>query len=324
MAVPFEPRRRGPQSVDELLAEHLRRAPAQAGVRLRFVGVEDRDVYNITAPFEADGELVIAGRVESRSSEYSDVYFFTRRPGGEWAPKPGAPRFTHLQDPFVTRIGGELIFGGVEIWPHPLDRGRIEYRTVFYRGSGLGDLRMFAAGPQHMKDIRLVETADGRIGVFTRPKGPIGGGEGTIGFTLIDRLEDLRPSVILGAELIEGQFLPQEWGGVNEVHRLSNGLLGVLGHIARKRGKTKHYYAMVFAYDVESRQASPMRIVAARSDFPAGEAKRADLEDVVFSGGLRRLPGGRAELYTGVSDAEAHMLVIDDPFLEFEEKGLIG
>lgn len=34
-------------------------------VKLQYTGVGERDVYNITAPFEDEGGLVIAGRVES-------------------------------------------------------------------------------------------------------------------------------------------------------------------------------------------------------------------------------------------------------------------
>jgi hypothetical protein len=56
---------------------------------------------------------------------------------------------------------------------------------------------MFAVGPQWMKDIRLVELADRRIGVFTRPKGEYFGGQAEIGFTIIDNLDDLTPEVIV-------------------------------------------------------------------------------------------------------------------------------
>ena len=33
-----------------------------------------------------------------------------------------------------------------------------------------------------------------------------------------------------------------------------------------------------------------MKLIATRADFPEGESKRPDLKDVVFSGGLQRLP----------------------------------
>ena len=57
-----------------------------------------------------------------------------------------------------------------------------------------------------------------------------------------------------------------------------------------------------------------MKIIAMRCNFQDGPSKRPDLEDVIFSGGLVRLEGGKARLYCGVSDAEGHMITIDDPF----------
>ena len=55
------------------------------------------------------------------------------------------------------------------------------------------------------------------------------------------------------------------------------------------------------------------KIIAIRKNFKPGEAKRADLEDVVFSGGLV-LNGDKAVLYAGISDAEAQLIEIDNPF----------
>ena len=57
-----------------------------------------------------------------------------------------------------------------------------------------------------------------------------------------------------------------------------------------------------------------MGIIATRSDFPSGESKRPDLQDVIFSGGLLRLEDGTAWLYAGLSDAEAARVLIADPF----------
>jgi hypothetical protein len=65
-------------------------------------------------------------------------------------------------------------------------------------------------------------------------------------------------------------------------------------------------------------EKTPIKIIASRSEFPEGPAKRSDLVDILFSGGLVRLDGGKAKLYTGVSDTEAHVLTIEDPFLEYE------
>ena len=126
------------------------------------------------------------------------------------------------------------------------------------------------------------------------------GGRGAIGFTVVETLEHLTLSAIRDASLLE-QFMPEEWGGSNEIHRLENGLLGVLGHTACFDTEgARHYYLMVFCLNPDNLETSPMRLIATRANFPDGPSKRADLEDVVFSGGLRRLADWRGVLYTGI------------------------
>lgn len=283
-------------------------------IKLNFVGVGKRDVYNITAPFEDEGEILIAGRVEPRNSEYSEVVFFVQR-GELWIPKEDAPVFS-LQDPFYTRIGGELIFGGVEVYPVG---ERLGWRTVFYKGNSIYQMEKFFTGPDGMKDIRLVELSDGSVGVFTRPQGKKGG-KGKIGFVRIPTLDHLTLDVINEAPILDNLFCDEEWGGVNEAHLLSNGMIGALGHIAHFDEKgNRHYYSMVFALDPWTRQYSDVQLIASRMDFLKGPAKRPDLVDVVFSGGLIRKKDGTADLYAGVSDAEAQRVSMKDPFLKFEK-----
>lgn len=305
------------KSCEDLLREFMVRPPETRGTRLVFKGVGNRDVYNICAPFMDNGEPVIAGRVEDRDKESSEVVFFVER-GGEWIPRNGAPVFA-LQDPFVTFIGGELVFGGVEVYfdgddPHYVT----SWRTVFYRGYSISGLEPFAQGPLTMKDIRLIELANGRIGVFTRPM-MVEGARALIGYTEIGALSELTEEIISSARLFKNQFLPDEWGGANEAHLLATGKIGVLGHIARmEENNIRHYYPMVFVYDPETHRTTPVKLIATRAMFPDGPAKRPDLVDVLFSGGLIRHGDGTASLYTGVSDAQAHVIKLPDPFLEYE------
>jgi len=307
----------GTKSCETLLASYRQKVNKPIAVeKIRFDGVAGKDVYNISAPFEDEGELVIAGRVEERNSEQSETYFFVKR-DGIWLPRSGSP-VLQLQDPFYTRINDELIFGGVETFPHPQDSRRLAWRTVFYKGANVNELRPFFVGPDHMKDLRLVQTKNGDIGVFTRPQGEKGG-RGKIGFTKVRSLNELTIDVVMEAPILEGQFLDDEWGGCNEIHLLSNGLLGILGHIARFDGAgNRHYYPMIFIYDPEKGVFSDMEIIAERADFLSGPYKRPDLANVVFGGGLVRHPDGTADLYAGTSDAEAQKMTIEDPFLKFE------
>lgn len=302
-----------------LLREYQQsKTTVRSSEKLTFIGVGDKDVYNITAPFEDEGEPVIAGRVESRDSEYSEIIFFVER-NGTWIPREGAPVFA-LQDPFHTEIAGELVFGGVQIYPHPnLTKEHIfSWRTVFYKGNTIAELKPFFTGPCGMKDLRLVELIDGNIGVFTRPQGEKGG-RGKIGFTRISSLNDLTLEVIDEAPLLEGQFIDEDWGGGNEIHLLNNGLLGILGHFACYDTKlNRHYYSMVFVLDPETCEFSDIRLIAVRDEFLPGVSKRPDLKDIVFSGGLVRNSDGTANLYVGLSDAEAHHMTMADPFIPFE------
>jgi hypothetical protein len=301
-------------SCQDLLAEYKKQAKPFRPERLQFTGVGDNDVYNITAPFEDQGEKVIAGRVESRDSESSTVVFFVEKSDGTWVPRDGSPSF-ELQDPFFTRIKGELIIGGVQTFPHPTVENALMWRTVFYKGSSIETLRQFFNGPDGMKDLRIVELRDGSIGVFTRPQGEKGG-RGKIGYTRIPSLQDLSIDLIEQAPLFTGQFNDDEWGGANELYLLDDGRVGVLGHIACfDADGGKHYYPMSFIFNPKDKSCSPIKIIAERSDFLPGAAKHHDLADVVFSGGLVRESDGTAVFYAGISDAEAHRIVIQDPFL---------
>ncbi len=303
------------------LLEAYENGAASPGVasKLVFGGVGERDVYNIAAPFEDEGETVIAGRVERRDSEESEIVFFTEK-DGVWTPREGAP-VLRLQDPFRAEIDGELLIGGVETYPDPDRPSGLLWRTVPHRGTKIADLKPFFRGPERMKDLRLTRLADGGVGVFTRPQGDKGG-RGKIGFLRLDKLDDLNADAIENAPLLENQFDDEEWGGANEIHLLANGRLGVLGHIACFDDTgDRHYYPMTFVFDPETGMHTEMKLLAVRADFLPGPSKRPDLRDVVFSGGLIRQGGGRALLYAGVSDAEAQVLETDDPFGAFESRG---
>jgi hypothetical protein len=289
--------------------------------KLIFKGVGDKDVYNITAPFEDEGEYVIAGRVEARDSEHSQIMFFVEQ-DGEWVLRDGSPALT-LQDPFCTRIDGMLVLGGVEIFPHPNPTPEhiLSWRTVIYKGACIAKLERFFSGPDGMKDLRVVQMQDGHIGVFTRPQGEKGG-RGKIGFTRIPALTDLTIELIDETPLLADQFADSEWGGANEIHVLSNGLLGVLGHIAcYDEQHHRHYYPMVFVIHPVTGKYSDLELIAIRAKTLPGEPKRIDLLDVMFSGGIIRECDGTAYLYTGISDAESHRIKIPDPFLKYETLG---
>ena len=301
------------QSIDSLLKEHREnRGTVQAeAVKPVFCGVDGKDIYNPTAPFSYEGTKLICARVEPRDSEKSETVFFEETKKDVYVPAEGLLRF-QLQDPCLTMVDGQYILGGTEVFPHPENPDWVAWRTAFFIGGRLTELRPFVKGPIGMKDVRLVELADKRVGVFTRPQGEKGG-RGKVGFTVVDGLSDVTEEVIENAPLLE-LFLPDEWGGVNAAYLLENGEIGVLGHMACfKPEGVRHYYPMTFRLNPETREHTMPVILAERSEFLAGESKREDLVDVLFSGGLYK-EADTLFLYVGVSDCEVQYKPVQNPF----------
>ncbi len=278
--------------------------------KLNFKGVSGYDVYNPTAPFKVNDQKIIIARVEKRDEEKSMAMFFKENKKDEFELLKDYP-FYFLQDPFITIIDKNYVFGGTELIG--IDQKTYQYRVAFYKGKKINHLKRFFTGPTGMKDIRLIELKDKKVGVFSRPQGVIGG-RGKIGFTVIDNLNKLTKEVILEAPLLD--LLPDEnWCGVNELHLLKDGKIGVLAHVAAFSKKTiRHYYPATFILDPLTKAHTPIKIIAERKDFLDGPYKRKDLIDVLFSAGLI-LMDEKAKLYTGVSDCEIQYAVIDNPFL---------
>jgi hypothetical protein len=319
------------KSYTELLKYNQRKRPM--GEILNFESVDGLDVYN-GFPFEIDGKEYFVGRVESPNKEDdSKSRFFRENRDGDYILDETAPQFD-LQDPFITRVGDEIILGGVKIYPPSKKSKWLEYKTLFYKGNNIKELKLFAEGPDGMKDIRLIELPDeNAIGVFTRPEIKIKENGSTryikeIGFTKIHSPDELNGSNIKAAESII-KFAKDDFGGVNEAYLLENGEIGVLGHIAyvERRGiayysDKKHYYATAFKFNPETYQISDLKIIATRANFPDGQTKELSgrdpnfLKDVIYPTGIRNIGDGTAILYAGLSDKEAGKVEIPYPFEE--------
>ncbi|MGC9309644.1 MAG: DUF1861 family protein [Candidatus Nanoarchaeia archaeon] len=313
-----------PKTIKSLLAayhpENIKKVK-----KLNFEGIQNNiDIYNITAPFKIKRTQYILGRVELRDFEIGSlsVFFYKQKHKRIWRRCKDSPVF-NLQDPFRIRFNGQIIIGGVEIEQKSVEKG-LDYRTVFYKGRELNKLRRCAKGPRRMKGIRFKKIGNKKIAVFTRPQGKKGG-RGKIGFEILDSLNKLTPQHLRKAKIIDNMFAKGEWGGVNDIHILKDGNLGVLGHIAKfvkdKDGKKRYYYPITFKFNPETREFSGMKILVCRSDLPAGDSKRPDLYNVIYPGGIiRNKQKGEAKLYAGVSDAESYEITIKDPFKEYEKE----
>ena len=284
------------QTCTELLQAYRQRRRVLKAEKLTFLGISGRDVYNIAAPICVGDGLFQPGKAGDRILE---VMFSGRR--AAWVPEDIV---SELQDRFGSGSRSHLSRSrSVPIYP----------AGCCCRIKFLWQDPSEALAELIMKDIRAELPPVSR----SHPQGEIGIAPSAIPRSATDELSE----VILQAELLP-QFIPEEWGGANEVHVLKDGRLGVLGHIARfDEEGARHYFAMAFEYDPECQHAGPMQIIAVREDFPPGDSKRPDLKDVIFPGGLVRQRDGTAWLYAGLSDSEAGRVLIPDPFRHFGRMG---
>jgi len=276
---------------------------------LKFNNLEDGKIaYNPTIPFQHEGKEYIAVRVEPLDSEESEILFAYKETENGWYIDSSIPPIP-LQDPSLVKIGNNVLLAGV----HVEKKGK--WRTDFYYGPNISQLEKIASGPWNMKDIRLVELKD-KIGIFTRPKGGKFG-RGKIGYleiNSIDELKELSENDWYSAELLQGLFKGK--CGVNQVLRLSDDKLGIIGHVAhetcQKGEKQSYYYAMSFLFNPKTRKYSEFKIIARREDFPHSFSKRSpELDDVLFPAGF----DNENNLYCGLSDFCVGKKKIENPFV---------
>lgn len=290
-----------------------------------FGGVPGWDVYNPSIPFQWNGKSYIFGRVERRNEwGNSTARLFEMTSPNHWQLVPQAMIYP-LEDPFFTRIKGELVLGGVHV---QYSRGQLDtYRTYFLRGKSIEDLRYFTTGPDFMKDIRLIELPDGRIGIFSRPRDAAVlaqyGCESQIGFTSIDSLDELDAAGIAHAPYIPGFFEPGEWGGCNQAVNLRSGLIGIIGHLSYNYGQPidgheqQAYLNVAWVFDPVKHELLCRKIIGTRNCYPASPAKEPWLTDVAFTSGIVPCGNGKVALYSGLGDAAVGKIVIPDPFAQY-------
>ena len=299
-------------SVQELLLEHQSKKIKNFGKgKITFLGVEGYDVYNISSEFTLNGIRYIAGRVEGRNTEVSKVCFFRHKSDFTYEKDP-TREIPLYQDPCIYLHNKTLYVAGTKIYTD--ENGKINrYHTVFYCGKTLASLKEVGQAPFGMKDVRIL-IKDKIVHTFFRPQGGQFFG-GKITYKPLKSVKDIFSTKMDTTHILQTLNIDRDWIGANELHDLGGNYIGVIAHIARfdEQGD-RHYYPISFIFNYLTKQATKPKILCERADLLKGPAKRADLVDVIFTGGLKRIENNKAILYMGVSDCEAHYAIIDDPF----------
>lgn len=299
------------KEVDTLLKEYRGNSPNHGKSEIiSFVGASGYDVYNATVPFQDEEQWVVAGRVERRDSNIAQVRFFTKNSQGHWQWDTRRPVFV-LQDPFITHINEQLLFGGLEVLSNMPQQSY--KRTRLFLGNQVKNLRPFFTGPKDMENMRLIQLTNHEIFLLNYTKDAVGNHKLTYG--IFHELEDIKKADLQELETL-CIFSPKEWGGTNSMHIIDKNRVGVLGHVARLTQDGKpHYYALSFTISLDTMTCTTPKIIAERKDFARGPSKRMELYDYVYPSGLERLDDGSALLYAGISSAFSGTLQINDPFI---------
>lgn len=311
-------------NIKDLKLDYERKTPKKEGQLLRFEGVQGRDVYNCSVPFEQNGKLYVLGRVEKRSEwANSTCYLFEQKADGVWYKVPEFDALP-IEDPFYTEINGESVVIGTHVLK---ECGKVKtYYGYFYRGKDIFNLKYFTTGPSYMKDIRLVQLPEGRVGIFSRPRSEEikkkYGSESRVGYTVVSALDDITADIIQNANYIENFFEIDEWGGVNQAFYLAKHLIGVIGHqcYADKLdcgGDKAVYINTAYVVDVVLKTVKQKQIIATRRDYPEYPSKTAGLTDCAFTSGVSDIVNPRVKLYSGLSDSAQGVVEIDNPFVEY-------
>ena len=307
-----KPMMRGRKSAFERTAA----APLESA-RLVFHGTEGWDVYNCSIPFVWGGVRYMFGRVERHETwTASHVTLFKETGKDDWTRVEGFSDL-ELEDPYMQVVKGELIVGGTYI-RRDKDGKFLSYLGRFYRGKDPFSLVFFADGPDKMKDIRMTELPNGKIGVFSRPRGEDvrakWGSEAVVGYFEIDSLDQFSAERAQNARIIPGLFGKDEWGGCNQAYALKDGRILLAAHLscsgpAATNGIPRQIYMnATFVFDPATFTATEPKIIATRRFYLAADPKAPSLDDCVFTSGFVFRDDGLIDIYTGLCDsAEARV-----------------
>lgn len=166
-----------------------------------------------------------------------------------------------------------------------------------------------------MKDIRVLKLANHKIGLFSRPKTIA---HSSIGFTIIDTIDELTPKVVEQAQPLN-VIHTGAWGGVNQPYLLSTNKIGCIGHYSfldkdETGAQITVYVNYAFVLDPITREVENAKIIGTKGCYPSCPPKTPKLIDCAFTSGIVMRSDGKCDLYSGLGDAFEGRITIDYPF----------
>lgn len=285
------------------------------------------DHYNQSEPITIDNQEIILTREEPRSSEISACKFYLHNTANDaWEPMPSTEPMLGYQDPsYIGQINNQKYFTAINTEADKSGNIINYWSELFLIKDDVNNIEKIAQGPSKSKGLRLIQTATDNIEGFIRMQG--GRFErGKICHFQISSIEELPETLskIEESPEIVDIFDSSEWGGVNDLHQLPDGRIGVLGHIARFVTDTgedkKEYYIITAIYDPKTKSMSDLKIILGRKDIKIeAEAKRPDLENVLYPTNSV-LENNKLHIYASVADTKPIVVTVVNPWQQVYDK----
>lgn len=314
--------------IEQLLQEHQSRPPQIiTAKKLNFFGLESISAFTapVGAPalvevnqfeplvpvIEKHQPLVPIGTVlgfYQPSLESAD-----RLSPASTIPKQG------LKDPFLSRVGNELIFGGTE---YKEFHGAIVPQTYIYKAplTNLRKMEFVAETGIGTGNLRLKQLPDGRIHVVQQFSGrnEVAGGLGRNAVLTVSNLEELEPLKLLHARINYHQVGPGEGIRTTHIEPLGEDIVYV-GSVFRPdptdTNKMESYVAIYSRLDPKPKILLEQKDLA--PFFKRWPTTVLQSDNHLSVEGVERHENGTATLYITLGRAEAWRVVIPDPFLAY-------
>lgn len=240
-----------------------------------------------------------------------------------WEPVSDTPPMEGYQDPtYIGEISGQKYFSVVNTEEDPKTEVITNYwAELFVIKGDLNHIEPVAKGPLKSKGLHLIQTPQGIEG-FIRMQGEEFGKGKVCHFRLpqMADLQDTLENIREKTEIIE-MFDQEEWGGVNDLHLLSDGRIGILGHIARFDKNSdipdkKDYYVTSGIFDPKTKTCSDLKIIMTAEDLGIEyDAKRPDLQNVLYPTNSI-LDADKLHVYANLGDTKAMVFTVENPWQE--------
>lgn len=297
-----------PSEIKDLLFDFRHKAKSEIQTNeVSFVGKDANQILSTTASFEINQETFMIASIKD-SNQFSKLVLLKKDTGFLYHVEEDLNIF-NVNYPHLAMIHNQYVLEGV------LRIDENNKQSCLYVGPNLKSLELKVVFPPFIKSVRVFEYSN-KIHAFYTVSGQ-NYGTGKIAHAAYNSFDEMKQSSFNNIQVFSNHFISGESGGINDIHILQNGLIGIVGHITYTDSyDTEHSYPCAFAFNIDNNKSTKLKIILEKSSLNLSSTKKY-FTDKIHTSGLIRRANNRASLYIE-TDQKIYSIIFDDPFVEFE------